>query len=173
MICIQVTCIYHIQVRVRVMVFNTTFNNISVKQRRSDLLVEESRIPGENHYVISELFIMVSGVFYLIQLFLVPAITSCYNGGEFYISCLDYQYKYNGGEFYISCLDYQYKYNGGKFYIPCLDYQYKYNGGEFYISCLDYQYKYNGGEFYSSFPDNRNNFFLIIPKLSTDNTLFI
>jgi hypothetical protein len=34
---------------VRVMVFNTTFNNISVKLWRSVLLVEETRIPGENH----------------------------------------------------------------------------------------------------------------------------
>jgi hypothetical protein len=33
---------------VRVMVFNTT-NNISVKLWRSVLLVEETRIPGENH----------------------------------------------------------------------------------------------------------------------------
>ena len=31
------------------MVFNTTFNNISVISWRSDLLVEETRVPGENH----------------------------------------------------------------------------------------------------------------------------
>ena len=31
------------------MVFNTTFNNISVKLWWSVLLVEETRIPGENH----------------------------------------------------------------------------------------------------------------------------
>ena len=36
-------------VRVRVMVFNATFNNISITMRRSDLLVEEVRVPGENH----------------------------------------------------------------------------------------------------------------------------
>ena len=36
--------------RVGVMVFNTTFNNISVISWRSDLLVEEEIIvPGENH----------------------------------------------------------------------------------------------------------------------------
>ena len=35
--------------RVRVMVFNTTFNNISVILLRSVLLVEETRITGENH----------------------------------------------------------------------------------------------------------------------------
>jgi hypothetical protein len=33
----------------RVMVFNTTFNNISVILRRSILLVKETGVPGENH----------------------------------------------------------------------------------------------------------------------------
>jgi hypothetical protein len=31
------------------MVFNTTFNNISVILRRSILLVKETGVPGENH----------------------------------------------------------------------------------------------------------------------------
>jgi len=31
------------------MVFNATFNNISVTSCRSVLLVEETRVPGENH----------------------------------------------------------------------------------------------------------------------------
>jgi hypothetical protein len=31
------------------MVFNTTFNNISVISWRSVLLVEETKAPGENH----------------------------------------------------------------------------------------------------------------------------
>ena len=31
------------------MVFNATFNNISVILWRSDLLVEETRVPEENH----------------------------------------------------------------------------------------------------------------------------
>jgi len=31
------------------MVFNVTFNTISVLSWRSDLLVEETRVPGENH----------------------------------------------------------------------------------------------------------------------------
>jgi len=31
------------------MVFNDTFNNISVISWRSNLLAEETRIPGENH----------------------------------------------------------------------------------------------------------------------------
>ena len=31
------------------MVFNTTFNNISVISWRSVLLVEETEVPGENH----------------------------------------------------------------------------------------------------------------------------
>ena len=35
--------------RIRVMVFNVTFNNISVISRWSVLLVEETRVPGENH----------------------------------------------------------------------------------------------------------------------------
>jgi hypothetical protein len=35
--------------RVRVMVFNANFNNISVTTWRSVLLVEETRVPGENH----------------------------------------------------------------------------------------------------------------------------
>ena len=34
---------------VRVMVFNTTFNNISVIYWRSVLLLEETEVPGENH----------------------------------------------------------------------------------------------------------------------------
>jgi hypothetical protein len=37
------------RVRVSVIVFNTTFNNISVISLRSVLLVEETRVPGENH----------------------------------------------------------------------------------------------------------------------------
>ena len=35
--------------RVRFMVFNTTFNNISVISWRSALFVEETRVPGKNH----------------------------------------------------------------------------------------------------------------------------
>jgi len=31
------------------MVYNTTFNNISVISQWSVLLVEETRVPGENH----------------------------------------------------------------------------------------------------------------------------
>ena len=38
------TCIW-----IRVMVFNTIFNNISVILWRSVLLVEEIGVPGENH----------------------------------------------------------------------------------------------------------------------------
>ena len=34
---------------VRVMVFNTIFNNVSVISWRSVLLMEETRVPGENH----------------------------------------------------------------------------------------------------------------------------
>jgi len=37
------------KVRVRVMVFNATFKNISVISWLSDLLMEETRVPEENH----------------------------------------------------------------------------------------------------------------------------
>ena len=37
------------QCRVRVMVFNATFNNISAISWRSVLLVEETGVPGENN----------------------------------------------------------------------------------------------------------------------------
>jgi len=36
---------------VRAMVFNATFNNISVILLQSFLLVEETGVPGENHQV--------------------------------------------------------------------------------------------------------------------------
>jgi hypothetical protein len=39
----------NVGIRVRVMVFNTTFNNISVKSWRSVLLVEETVVPRYNH----------------------------------------------------------------------------------------------------------------------------
>jgi hypothetical protein len=39
----------HLFFFVRFMVFNTTFNNISVISWQSVLLVEETGIPGENH----------------------------------------------------------------------------------------------------------------------------
>ena len=35
------------------MVFNTTFNNISVISLRSDLVLEETGIPGESHRPVS------------------------------------------------------------------------------------------------------------------------
>jgi hypothetical protein len=38
-----------LRVRVMVMVFNTTINNISVISWRSVLLVEETAVHGENH----------------------------------------------------------------------------------------------------------------------------
>ena len=37
------------KIKVRVMVFNATFNNISVILLRSVLLVEETGVLGENH----------------------------------------------------------------------------------------------------------------------------
>ena len=44
---ITVRCLF--SVRVRVMVLNATFNNISVILWRSVLWVEENGVPGENH----------------------------------------------------------------------------------------------------------------------------
>jgi hypothetical protein len=41
--------LFFLDCRVRVMVFNTTFNNISVISWQSVLLVEETGVPGENH----------------------------------------------------------------------------------------------------------------------------
>ena len=41
--------LYSIICRFRFMVFNATFNNISVILWPSDLLVEENGVPGENH----------------------------------------------------------------------------------------------------------------------------
>jgi hypothetical protein len=38
------------------MVFNATFNNISVISWRSILLVEETRVPGENHLNVASLW---------------------------------------------------------------------------------------------------------------------
>jgi len=46
---IKRTNYYPIKVRVRVMVFNATFNNISVISWWSVLLVEETGVPGGNH----------------------------------------------------------------------------------------------------------------------------
>ena len=40
---------YH-RVRVGIMVFNATFNNISVILWQSVLLVKETEVPGENHW---------------------------------------------------------------------------------------------------------------------------
>ena len=36
------------ELKVRIMVFNATFNNISIISWRSVLLVEETGVPGEN-----------------------------------------------------------------------------------------------------------------------------
>jgi hypothetical protein len=39
----------NLHIRVRIMVFNATFNNISVISWQSVLLMEEPGVPGENH----------------------------------------------------------------------------------------------------------------------------
>jgi hypothetical protein len=45
----NLTQITHDTVRLRSMVFNATFNNISVISWLSVLMVEETRVSGENH----------------------------------------------------------------------------------------------------------------------------
>jgi hypothetical protein len=44
-----VLSLYNFEMGVRVMVFNATFNNISVISCRSILLMEETGVPRENH----------------------------------------------------------------------------------------------------------------------------
>jgi hypothetical protein len=46
----------HISYRVRVMVFNATFNNISVISRWSVLLVEETGVPGKKNSDLSQVY---------------------------------------------------------------------------------------------------------------------
>ena len=41
--------VVHVVLEVNIMVFNATFNNMSVKSWWSGLLVEEAGVPGENH----------------------------------------------------------------------------------------------------------------------------
>jgi hypothetical protein len=41
--------LFDIMVKVRVIVFNATFNNMSVISRQSVLLVEETGVPREKH----------------------------------------------------------------------------------------------------------------------------
>ena len=48
-----------------VMVFNATFNNISVISWRSVLLVEETRVPGGNHQPVASHFITYSCIEYI------------------------------------------------------------------------------------------------------------
>jgi hypothetical protein len=45
----RVVCFAQNILRIRVMVFNATFNNISAISWQSILLVEETGVPGENH----------------------------------------------------------------------------------------------------------------------------
>jgi hypothetical protein len=49
MVKFHVVCLHPALVWFDFMVFNATFNNISVISWRSVLLVEEIRVPGENH----------------------------------------------------------------------------------------------------------------------------
>ena len=55
---------------VRVMVFNTTFNNISVISWRSALLKQEIGVPGENHRPAMALFEAI--LHYISHQFVVP-----------------------------------------------------------------------------------------------------
>ena len=45
----NIVCFVKVRVRVMVMMFNATFNNISVISWRSVLLVEDAGVPGESH----------------------------------------------------------------------------------------------------------------------------
>jgi hypothetical protein len=47
--CLNAKSIHIIGLGVRIMVFNATFNNISVILWQSVLLVKETEVPGENH----------------------------------------------------------------------------------------------------------------------------
>ena len=47
--CSDIVDVNEVKMRFRFMVFNTTFNNISAISSRSVLLVEETRVPVENH----------------------------------------------------------------------------------------------------------------------------
>ena len=47
--CVKMNIKFFTHILGRVRMFNLTFNNISVISRRSDLLVEETGVPGENH----------------------------------------------------------------------------------------------------------------------------
>jgi hypothetical protein len=42
-----------VKMHFRVMLFNATFNNVSVISWQSVLLVEETRVPGENHWPVA------------------------------------------------------------------------------------------------------------------------
>ena len=46
--------IKHLGIGLGIILFNATFNNISVKSRRSVLLVEETRELGENHRPVTD-----------------------------------------------------------------------------------------------------------------------
>jgi hypothetical protein len=48
--------LFHLGGGVRLMVFNATFNNISVTPWRSVLLVEETGVHGENHRPVTSHF---------------------------------------------------------------------------------------------------------------------
>ena len=64
--CLQVNpLLWEYWVRVRVMVFNTTFNNISVISWQSVLLVEETGISGENHQPVASHWQTLSHKVYL------------------------------------------------------------------------------------------------------------
>jgi hypothetical protein len=69
------------------MVFNATFNNISAISWRSVLLVEETRVPGENH-IVAVLLVEENYIHRLIDWCLTPtlAIFQLYRGVSKFLS---------------------------------------------------------------------------------------
>jgi hypothetical protein len=55
--------------RIKIMVFNATFNNISVISCHAILLVEETRVPGKNHRAVASPFYFSSNFDYYYFLF--------------------------------------------------------------------------------------------------------